>query len=260
MASTEKFNSFLTEYFPLKAGLNRINPTLGALDDILKGIELTRLITIENTKETLQNTIESFKENGYISIKRNIDVFLEQIIWLNIILEKKLYTADETNFKSDYNYPTSKEIDFSHYFYILKEVRRDGVIIFEYMPDKSPHLEVGIEDLIGVLRDLYNIKAELIGAELPTKKAQSLSPKLKVRALINIYAKQPIFTLTDKGIQHYNRLISINERTKSRGSDRMNKPHKKNLEEAILYLKNNNYDDAVTWAEDELKIFNRDRY
>jgi hypothetical protein len=257
MTSTEKFNNLLAEYFPLKANLNRINPILGALDDILKNIELTRSITIENTEETLLNIIENFGENGYISITRNIDILLEQIIWLNIILEKKLYTDNKTNFKSYYNYPTSKDIDFSHYIYILKELRNDEVIIFEYMPDKSPLLEVGIEDLIGVLKDLHKVKEELTGAELSTKKAPTLSPILKVRALINIYTDQPIFELTNKGNQYYNKFQNKTERTLSRGSDRKNTPHRKNIEEAIIYLKNNNnYNDAVTKAEDELEIFN----
>jgi len=260
-----KFNEFLKTMFSSKIQTSFINVNLGTLDDVLLCIDECEKINIEDSKEKIKSLLLSWKEKDYSSLDRYIDVFLDQIIWLNNILQKRIYSADFSDFKNLYNYPSHSEINLQNYYFNLIEVRSDGVIIFVYNASYSlskPLTYVSSGDLIKILNDLFFVKMELLEdnlqdapSQVHLKSNEKLTPSLKVQALINYYTEKNTFDLTEKGKQHHNSYLNKTERTGDRESSRKNNYHLKVLKEAVKYLKDNNYEMGYNKAQKELKEF-----
>lgn len=158
------FYELLKTNYPSKIHTSFINVNLGALDNVLSCIDECQKIDIENSQEIIKSFLLKWKENNYSSLNKNIDTFLDQIIWLNNILKKRTYSADYLKFKTLYDYPSDSENNLQDYYFNLKGVSSDGVIIFEYNADSSntkPLTYVSAENLINILRDLFLVKTKL---------------------------------------------------------------------------------------------------
>jgi len=158
------FYELLKTNYPSKIHTSFINVNVGALDDVLNCIDECHKIDIENSQEIIKAHLLNWKENNYSSLNKNIDTFLDQIIWLNDILKNRTYSADCSKFKAFYNYPSDSEINLQNYYYNMIEVKSDGVIIFEYNANSSymkPLTFVRAESLINILRDLFHVKTKL---------------------------------------------------------------------------------------------------
>jgi hypothetical protein len=262
-----KFYELLKTMFSSKIHASIINVNLGTLDDVLLCIDECEKIDVENSQNKIKSLLLNWKEKNYSSLDRYIDVFLDQIIWLNNILQKRIYSADYSEFKNLYDYPSDSEINLQDYYFNLREVHSDGIVIFEYNASCSLSKSktfVSYRGLINILKDLFQVKKELVVINLQDEPSQGhsrpkneITPKLKVQALINYYTQEDIFVLSDKGKQNYNSYTNSTQRTGNRESDRKNTYHQKYLKEAIVFLKKKNYELGYSKAEKELEEFNK---
>ena len=257
------FREVLKEKFTSKCDTNFIEPILGVLDDVIRCIDKYKKVNVADVTETLEYYIEESIGRGFISKEKYIELFLDQIIWLNLIIEKEIYSSDSKEFGVLYDYAcdiSEKEL-WEYYNYHLSAVRADETLKFydreaSYFeesniyifvtPKKIEKLLIDLSKVLSekveidtsfiatlttkpVLKEAMTVNNEIKPVDVTDKKTVTANSKyrLKEQALINIYVGKNIFTLdTAKGKQHLSFYRNKSNRVKDLDNENKNEKGK----------------------------------